>query len=302
MKIVLALASLVLLGALLPACSSTTSSKSENLTPESELPPDYAAAWRAWYEADESWAEWRPRVAEDERFANFFTDNLLRVMVTHYEHSGLSKRGDLPGLFERSQRELIFLEDHSGPKVVELGFVADSIVARLCFELLLRMDDGRWTLLVAEKLASEDMESRRRAAEWLKQLPHAADGEERVWELLDIASRDPEWSVRAQVAVAVGDRSLAYGSLDRARPLLSRALADDDPLVVKSACRGFATNLDRRAVPAVINLLDRLDRTTRDPVLLAAGQECLTYLTGIPGPNAPGVWRAWWRENRPAER
>lgn len=294
------LALLVLFAAFCAGACASNGKGAKSLTPESELPEDYAGAWRAWYEDSEAWPDWRPRVAADPQLANFFTDNLIRVMVRHYDRSVIKKAGEMPGLFERSQRELLFLEESAAPKLVELIFVGDSVVSRLCVDLLLRMKSPSVTASVAQRLDSPEPEDRRRAAEWLGSLPHAGKAEESVWvSLSKVATSDPEWFVRAQAALAIGDRSLATGSLDRARAPLSQALSDSDEVVVKSACRALATNGDVRAVPAVINLLDRLERSNTDLALMMAGQHCLTELTGVPGPNESGVWRAWWRENRP---
>jgi len=293
----LAMAAILACG--LAACGATDGSRAPRLTPEAELPEDYATAWRAWYEEDASWSSWRSRVEADDGLRDFFTDNLIRVLLLHYGNADLSRAGDLPGPFERARRELLHLSESSGPKLVELGFVGDPVVARLCLELLAEIDDARWTLAVAARLEEGEQEERRRAAEWLASLPHAGAEEERVWQALEGAVLgDEAWSVRAQAVLAVGERALATGALDRGRALLTRALSDEDPLVVRSALRALAASRDRRAFPAVLNLLERLERDGAELALLSAAQRCLGTLSGLGRPRSSADWRRWWAENR----
>lgn len=285
----------------LALCEACNGPGGEELTPESELPPDYAGAWRAWYRDDPSWPAWRERVPRDERLADFFVDNLLRVMVKHYDHAAITRAGQLPGLFERSRRELLFLRERSAPVLVELIFEADQVVSFLAGDLLVEIDDGRWTLPLAKKLEGERSESRRRAAEWLARLPHAGADEPAIWALLERSVlEDGEWFVRAQAATSVGQRALATGGLQRARPLLSRALVDPDPAVVRAACGGLETSGDLRALPALINLHERLEKGAGELATLRATRRALEVLSGASGLDSAAEWRAWWRENRPA--
>jgi hypothetical protein len=284
------------------ACTGTGVSAGDRLTPERELPPDYAAAWRSWYENDDAWPAWRPRVSADPELANFFVDNLLRVMVRHYERAALRRADQLPGPFERSRRELLHLGAYSAPVCTELVFTADSVVSFLAGDLVVELDEARWTLPFARRLESPAAEDRRRAAQWLANLPHAHGEEDAVWELLSRAAlEDPEWFVRAQAVTAGGARALATGSLDRARPVLSRALADPDPAVVRAACEALALARDRRAVPALINLLERIDRGAGDLPTLAAARRALGNLAGDAVQRSTAAWRDWWRENRPPQ-
>lgn len=281
-----------------PGCSAPEQS---SLTPEDQLPADHAAAWRAWYEQDPSWSEWRPRVAEDPALANFFVDNLWRVMVRHYDHAEITRASELPGPFERARRELLFLHDQSGPVCVELLVAADGVVSFLAGDLLLRMDEGRWTLPVARLLENERAEDRRRAAEWLGRLPFAGDDEAQVCErLASAAAADPEWFVRAQAVTSTGERALATGRLGSARPVLIRSLGDGDPAVVRAACEALGAGGDPLSVPALINLLERMERGEfSDLRTLEAVRAALGRLTGARDPVSVAEWRSWWLENRP---
>ncbi|MFT7670213.1 MAG: hypothetical protein ACI8X5_002921 [Planctomycetota bacterium] len=257
-------------------------------------------AWKAWYRDAPDWPEWRPQVQADAHFSSFFTDNLIRVMVRSYDQSAISSAGQKAGLFERSRRELHYLQASSGPKLVELLMVGDSVVSFLAGDVLMRIDNAEWTLPVAQKLLNPEPEDRRRAAALLGKLPFAGPDEDRVWELLEeVADGDEEWFMRAQAQNTVGLRSLMTGRLDRARPILSKGLNDQDDSVVQATCQALRINRDVRTIPALINLLERVNRAGGDPVLLLAGQSCLRSLTGVEQDLPPDRWRDWWRENRP---
>lgn len=293
----------VLLFALLLSLGSACASGGqpvEPLTPEAELPESYRQAWRAWYEESEEWPRLREQVSEDPELAAFLVDNLVRVMVRFYDHAALAERGELPGPFERARRELVYLGPHSAPVCIELVVVGDGPVAFLASDVLDSIDDPRWTLPVAERLAAEDARERRRAAGLLALLPHARGDEEVVWDLLEVAAlTDAEWSVRAQAVETVGVRAALARELSRPRRILSLALADDDSKVVQTACAALGSTRDPRAVPAVINLLEKLEREGRNVGTARAAQACLCALTAESREREVAEWRSWWRENHP---
>lgn len=292
------LALLVPLAALafLPACASTE----EPLTPEAELPEAYRRAWRAWYEESPEWPALREEVEDDPALAAFLVDNLVRVMVRFYERGALAKRGELPGPFERAQRELVRLAPYSAPVCLELVLLGDGPVAYLATDVLLAIDEPRWTLPAAERLADGDAKARRRAAKLLAQLPYAGDDEPRVMDLLERAVLDDEeWSIRLQAVEAVGARANLAPELSRARTVLCRALLDEDSTVVQTALAALSRLGDSRAVPALINLLDRVEREGRDVGSFRKAQSCLQTLTGHEEEQSAGAWRKWWAAHRP---
>ncbi len=295
-------ARLVLAALVLPlgfGCGSAEKEPTGRIRPVAELPPDYATAWRAWYDETGDWPEWRAKIEDDPAFQDFFVDNLLRVLVRHYDYSALTTAQQMPGPFERSRRELIHLSDASGPVLIELLMVGDGVVAFLAGDVLDDIDEARWTLPLAQRLESEKPEHRRRAAEWLGKLPHAGDEEEEVWRLLNHAMRDPDWFVRAQVALSAGERSVAIGRLDLARPVLVQALEDEDLAVLQAACEALRRSRDVRAVPSLVRLYRRLEETATDLATVRAAQAALVSITGARGPDSSREWDAWWRENRP---
>jgi len=287
---------------LLAGCAGSGADRSTGrVRPVEELPPEYATAWRAWTRETGDWPDWRERVAEDPELADFFVDNLVRVLVRSYDSGRLAAAPDLPGPFERARRELLFLGDRAGPVLVELLVVGDGVVSFLAGDLLVELDDPRWSVAVAEKLDGERPEDRRRAAEWLGRLPFAGDEEPEVWRRLGGAMGDAEWFVRAQVALAAGERSLLVGRLDLARPLLVRALADGDRAVQQAACEALRRSRDAGAAPALVDLLARLEQGGTDLATRRAVQGTLEAVTGARGVEGAARWRAWLRAQRSAE-
>jgi hypothetical protein len=294
---------LLSLAALLWSCGSPADEPqpSRPLTAESQLPDEYRDAWRAWYEDAPDWPEWRERVAADPRLAAFLVDNLVRVMVRFYDHSAVVRAGELPGYFERAQRELLWMHEDSAPVLLELVLVGDGVVAFLAGDLLVRIDDPRWSLAVAQRLTEPEAERRRRAAALLAKLPHAQRGEAELLELLGrSALDDPEWFVRAEAVGAIGARALAGSDHSRSRKVLSLALADEDRAVVLAACTALSATRDVGAVPALMNLLERLERgTSGDVTVLRAAEAALRRISGQESLSGAEAWRRWWRENRP---
>lgn len=284
---------------LVAGCASKGKESTGRVRPVAELPPDYAMAWRAWYDDTDDWPEWRAKVESDPKFADFYVDNLMRVLVRHYDYSAMTTAQEMPGLFERSRRELIHFSDASGPVLIELLMVGDGVVSYLAGYVLDDIDEGRWTLVLAQRLESERPEDRRRAAEWLAKLPYAGEEEEEVWRLMRAAVRDPDWFVRAQVALTAGERSVAIGRLDLARPVLVQALEDEDQAVLQAACEALRRSRDVRAVPALVRLYQRLETTGTDLTTARRAQAALVSITGARGLDSSKEWDTWWRENRP---
>lgn len=289
--------------ALVSGCASNGAEtrKNQELTPLDQIPEEYATAWKAWREQAPEWSEWRPKVKADSKLANFFVDNLVRVMIKTYENSKLRMRGDLAGPFERSCRELRYLRDYSAPVMIELIPMGDTIVSYLAGDLLVQINEGRWCLPLAAKLQGGEPEDRRRAAEWLGKLPLAGEDEDAVWVLLEVTLQDPDWTVRVQGLNTIGLRARARGRVDLARPLLCKALADGNTDVVKVACLALATNQDLEGVPALINLLERGERDQQFHIIKAA-QDALRTITEQEDAVGSADWRkwwsAWWKANR----
>jgi hypothetical protein len=82
--------------------------------------------------------------------------------------------------------------------------------------------------------------------------------------------------------------------------VLSLALSDGDRAVVLAACKALAETEDVGAVPALMNLLERLERgDSGDVTVLRAAEAALRRISGRADLNGAQAWRQWWRENRP---
>ena len=111
---------------------------------------------------------------------------------------------------------------------------------------------------------------------------------------------DPEWFVRAEAVGAIGARALAGSDREASRRTLSLALSDADRAVALAACEALAETEDVMAIPALMNLLERVERgSSGDVKLLRAAELALRRLSGQPDLSGADAWRRWWRENRP---
>jgi hypothetical protein len=287
----------VLLATTLAACKSDESAKSPRVVPTSELPADLRATWDVYRAGGAAWEIERERVLDDPERLRFVVDNLVIEMVRSYERSRLSKAGEMEGPFERSQRELALLYPGSAPVLAELLAVRDGIVAFLAADVLERIGEPALTP-VARKLEDETPEVRRRAAELLGDLPHGGKDEPAIHERLGkTVKSDTEWIVRAQAAQSLGRRGARHDHKGYCQAVLSRALSDADPAVVASACIGLAELSEPRAIPAIIDALERAGASGELKVVRAA-QDALRALSGVDRDQEPAEWSSWWR-NRP---
>jgi HEAT repeat protein len=175
------------------------------------------------------------------------------------------------------------LSEASTPVLVGLVALGDGVVAALATNTLERI--GRPAVQpVARLLLAAPAPTRRRAAEALARLPHAGSDEDQVRAGLELLLRkDPDWVVRAQVALAMGMR----GARDRTT----------EPVVIEAAAEGLTRLGDPLAVPALIQSLSAAaDRG--DLPSVQALQKTLRALTGEQGEGGLEGWRRWWFEHR----
>ncbi|MDP6538466.1 MAG: HEAT repeat domain-containing protein [Planctomycetota bacterium] len=294
---VLALAALVVgLGA--GVGCATTPRDGGRVVGVEELPELQRSVWEDWAAGGEAWERRREAALGDPRLTRFLGDNLFRVMVGAYAQGALARRGQLPGPFERARRDLVAMGPAVAPFLVEMVVVADSVVSFLAGDVLARMDDPEVAVATAARLGAQDREERRRAAELLGRLPHARAREDEANEPLRGAlAGDPEWSVRAECARALGARAARGRDREGARLALEAALFDPDPAVGEAACAGLVELGDPRAVPALIDQLEALARDATGLGPLRATHAALRGLTGAEVPLDPRSWRAWWSVN-----
>lgn len=285
------------------ACATTprASRDDSRVMPADQLPEDLRRTLEVYRAGGVGWEVERERVLSDPPRLRFLIDNLVVEMVRSYERSRLTSSGQVTGPFERAQRELVALQVGSTPVLVELLGVKDGIVSFLAADVLKRIG-GPAVAGVTGKLAHPTRDVRRRAAELLGVLPHVDVGEVESHEALARCVRDdPEWIVRAQAARSLGARGARHDHKGYCMSVLARALVDPDPAVIESACRGLADLGERRAIPSLIQCLERAAQTG-DLKGLRGAQDALRRLSGIERDLDPGGWSRWWQSERAPER
>jgi len=280
----------------LAACASSTdrkpSSGDAGVVPLEALPVDYRTAWEAWQKGDSAFELERARVERDPALARFVVDNLVREMVRAYERNAFARPGGEPGRFERAQADLVALAGTSAPVLAELLRAKDGIVSFLAADRLLAIGAPA-VAYVVPLLGDERAETRRRVAELLGQLPHAGSTEIAVQEALAArVERDPEWTVRAESARALGSRGARHDHTGFAMGVLLRACRDADRTVATSAAEGLARLGEARAIPRMADLLEYA-AGKGEPAVVAALERALSTLAGDTVRRSPTAWRAF---------
>lgn len=286
---------------LLAACAASDGGSTARMRSVEELPEAHRETWVAWVERDPRWPELRERALADEELTAFLVDNLARVMLKSYRSGEIAGVHDPEvGPFERARAELLRLGAPAVPTLAELMAIGDGTAAYLCRDLLVEI--GRPAIDYAVGLLErESATARARAAQVLAHLPHAGDGEAAVQAALACRADEDEWQVREQAVIALGHRGARDARTDRVLGPLSRALADEDPAVARAAAAALTRCGDPRAVPALMNFLQRAHRDA-DLVSYQAGQQALQALTGTSRPRTPREWRDLWRSRKPVDR
>lgn len=301
---------LALLGALLAplaACASSEPAADARAAPTGAfvpveaLPDDYRRAAQSWKADGEEWHAWREKALTDPSLARFLVDNLIDVLVDSYTAGNLAPGGDNAGPFERARRDLAYLERDSAPVLVELVMVGDGVVSFVAGDTLAAMKSPRVAPLVLPSLRAEKRETRRRAAGLLGGLPNALEAEEEVRAALERSLlEDPEWAVRAEAARALGERGKRVRDSRATLRALALALRDADPAVVEAAARALAELGDPRALPSLVDALERLQHEAQRLKTVQAVQIALEKLSGQRGTKKPSEWRSWLRERERA--
>jgi HEAT repeat protein len=284
---------------LLLAVGACASKSKVELTPMEELPEANRAIWAAWNTKDSNWPMWREQALADPRLTEFLIGNLWRQMVQAYDRSDITPAGEVEmSPFDRARGELLVLGEPATPILVEMMGAGDGVVASLSAGLLKEIGAPAIEPTLAQ-LERPETNARRRAIELLGHLPYArAGGEDAVKRALaDRLENDDEWIIRATAAIALGLRGGRDRDTEFTRGALSRALGDDDEGVSRRAAAALAALGDPRAIPALINYLDRGFRLSRLPIIRGA-QGALLSLSGEAEERDVSAWRQWWREHR----
>jgi HEAT repeat protein len=283
-------------------CSAPSKPPGEaGLVPLARLPEPKADLLAAYGRGGEEWERAREPALADPELAQFLVDNWIVELVR--AHRAIAAGSDVERArraLERARGELARVPERSAASVVALLEVSDNVGADLAIATLEEL--GRPAVIhVVPLLERPRMETRRRAAAALARLPHAAQDEPQVRAgLVHSATRDPEWIVRAEASLALGSRGARDGDAEPWRAALTRALADPDAAVAEAAAEALGDLGDTRAVPVLIDAMERSARTG-DPRVVQACDRALVTLTGARR-SGGAAWREWWsRSARPAD-
>jgi hypothetical protein len=286
------------------ACASGSAQRNHEpagiVKPE-DLPAREREVLEAWRAGGARWDAERPRVVADPVLSRFLVDNLVVQMVRSYDRSAIGSAFRPASPFVQAQDELVRLADLSTPLLAEMLLLRDDIVAFLAADTLKRIGTPAVDP-VAVKLGEGPPEVRRRVAELVGELPASPTDEPGVLEKLGrAAERDEAWIVRAQSARSLGQRAAGRKEKGYAAAVLSRALADPDAGVQKSALLALTSLGDASAIPALIRALER-SAATGDLPALRASQAALRQLSGVPRDLDPEEWWKVWEGRRRATR
>jgi HEAT repeat protein len=267
-----------------------------HVVPLAQLPQPQRDVLTAYARGGDDWERERDDVLADPELTRFLVDNLIVEMVR--AHAGLT--GAEPArsrrAFDRAVNELVRVGEPALPKLVGLLEVGDGIVSALASYTLRQL--GKPAVLAVQPLIdSPTSETRRRAVAVLEKLPHSADNEvELRKKLVHLALADPEWLVRAQSAQTLGARGRNDRVSEPWRAALEQCLFDVDPAVGDAAARGLAVLGDARAIPALINALERTAHSGDLRVFKAAQTSLRTLSAGQVQPDV-AAWRKWWDQH-----
>ena len=284
---------------LLAACAGPEPEPEGAMVPVAELPDAYRAALAAYGRGGDDWELEREAVLADPKLARFVVDNLIIELVRAHELTGSLDGKRALAALTRARAELVRLQDHSTPVLIELFEVSDGIVATLAGETLVEI--GRpATVQATDLLFSDSQRTQRRAAVLFRSLPHAGKGEDRVRRGLLALSESEDWFVRAEAALSLGERGGRDRQTEEVRIRLGQMLFDEDPAVAEYAARGLGALDDPEGVLALIAGLRRAvgEGEVR---LMEACQASLERLTGVSEGDIAG-WERRWRHYTGADR
>jgi hypothetical protein len=267
-----------------------------------ELPKEHKDLLAAYGKGGDTWEAARERALGDPALVRFLVENLTLEMVRAQRALGGTDPRRAQAAYDRARLELVRFGDSAVPSLVAFLEVSDAVGASEVSDVLERI--GRPAVFpVAALLDSKQTETRRRAASLLARLPHSGSTREaEIRErLVELSEEDREWIVRAEVARALGGRGSRDSVLEPWRNALQAMLLDSDPAVVEAATKGLVQLGDERAVPRLIDLLDRTSRSG-DLRAFQAAQAALVALTRQNEKASAEEWRRWWAEKRPKDR
>ena len=252
------------------------------------------ALFAAWVAGPDAFNAEAGRLEEDVELSRLWAEDLVLVMVASYRGDGVAAIGEQHGRFERARSALLGMGDVAVKPLVELVLVGNDVGAKLASDLLIEGRERGAAPLLARAMGGSPPRSRLRALTALAGLSYAGEGAEGpvLDRLMSVLAEDSAWICRAQAASSLVARADAAGAVERVRGALTRGLGDPELKVQGACCAALRQLGDVRAVPALINHLERLVRSGAGLDHLRAAQAALMGLSGTRRELSPSEWRA----------
>jgi hypothetical protein len=285
-------------------CGSTTNQedpvKVAKRTDLDKLPAAHRELMLAWRNQTPNWPRQREMALQDPSLTRFLVENLMMELIVAWQAGSFTQRGMAePGRYDVIKRELWRIGAPVAEPMAELLAIGNGQGPAIAGDVLQGLGPAGVQAVSEHLLRTDGWSARGRAAELLARLPHGGKFEAEVQgRLIELLHSDPQWVVRKYCALALAQRSRGLGGAgavtpDRALGALSRALVDPDPAVAKAAAVGLGLLGDVRAVPALINDLERILRSTNLSHTRSVYRS-LSVLTGMRDLRGTSAWRDWW--------
>ena len=275
-------------------------------TPLKDLPSAYRELWAAWIEQAADWPIRRQMALEDPGLTRFLVENLIGELITAYKAGAFTQQGaDRLGQYDLIKQELVAIGAPAAGPLAELLALGNGDGPAIAGDVLEALGGAGVSAVSNQLLRTDNSRARGLAAELLTRLPLSRGNEIEVQALLiELLRSDSDWTVRKYSALALARRTRDLSARggdardstasDRALGALSRALVDSDSAVSEAAAVGLGLAGDVRAVPALINHLERILRST-DLSHARSAYRSLFNLTGVQDLRGTAAWREWWR-------
>lgn len=286
----------------LAACSTSAAKEPKptgRVVALAELPPEYSGLLASYARGGPEWERAREEALRDPKLTSFLIENLTLELVQAHRAMGGEEFERAQRAYLRAKSELVALGARSVPTLVALLEVADPVSAAVASRTLEEL--GRESVEpAAGLLAAPKPETRRRAAELLARLPHAGSTvEPRVRaQMIERFEGEPDWAARTELARALGARGSRDSDVVPWRNALQAGLLDPDPLVAEASAEGLIALGDERAVPVLIDVLERSSKSG-DLARFRASQRALVALTRQSEKTSIAEWRRWWAARKP---
>lgn len=303
MRLQLTLLFLALVGACsAPGGTSSASTKDREAARgvrANELAPEKSELLKAYARGGPEWTRARESALADPALSKFLVDNLVLELVRAHRALGGADQSRALRAYRRALEELVSMPELSTPVLVTLLEVADPVGATVAGVVLEEI--GRPAVEpVSALLVADDVEPRRRSADLLGRLPHAGSHEARVRALMvERFGVEPDWLARTALARAIGLRGSRDSDVIPWRQALQAGLLDSDPAVAQAATEGLIALGDERAIPVLIDVLERSARAGDYPRFQGA-QRALVQLSRAGEQESVDAWRAWWAKREAA--